>query len=68
MDLRKIADMYIEIPLLIILLYYFYHKEKLTYFEKILYILLTITLFINIILSLEMVRVRYVSWNYFLTG
>ena len=63
MDLRKYTDIYVEIPLMIILLYYFYSKEKHSNLELILYGLVTIVLFINIILSLEMIKVRYVSFN-----
>lgn len=67
MDLRKQTDIYIEIPLMIILIYYFYNKEKHSKFELLLYAIVTIVLFINIILSLELVKIRFVSWNYFLT-
>jgi|TARA_Y100000992_G_C21253303_1_gene487108 hypothetical protein len=67
MDLRKQNDIYIEIPLMIILIYYFYNKEKHSKFELLLYAIVTIVLFINIILSLELVKIRFVSWNYFLT-
>tara|TARA_B100002019_G_C21101627_1_gene513832 strand:- start:269 stop:475 length:207 start_codon:yes stop_codon:yes gene_type:complete len=68
MDLRKQADIYFDIPLMVMLIYYFFNKEKYSNFELILYILVTIVLFINIILSLELIKVRFVSWNYFLTG
>lgn len=67
MDLRKQNDIYIEIPLMIFLIYYFYNKEKHSKFELLLYAIVTIVLFINIILSLELVKIRFVSWNYFLT-
>ena len=63
MDLRKLVDMYLEIPLLIIILYYFYTKDNLINLELLIYGLVTIMLFINIILSLEMIKVRYVSFN-----
>ncbi len=65
MDLRKLVDMYLEIPLLIIILYYFYTKDNLINLELLIYGLVTIMLFINIILSLEMIKVRYVSFNSF---
>jgi len=65
MDLRKQTDIYIEIPLLIIILYYFYNKERLVDIEILIYGLATIVLFINIILSLEIIKVRYVSFNSF---
>lgn len=68
MDLRKQTDMYIEIPIMVMLIYYFYMKENQSNMELILYGLVTIVLFINIILSLELITVRFVSWNYFLTG
>jgi hypothetical protein len=68
MDLRKQTDMYIEIPIMVMLIYYFYMKENQSTMELILYGLVTIVLFINIILSLELITVRFVSWNYFLTG
>jgi hypothetical protein len=65
MDLRKQTDMYIEIPLLLIILYYFYNKERLVGIELLIYGLSTLVLFINIILSLEIIKVRYVSFNSF---
>jgi hypothetical protein len=68
MDLRKQTDMYIEIPIMVMLIYYFYMKENQSIMELILYGLVTIVLFINIILSLELITIRFVSWNYFLTG
>jgi hypothetical protein len=68
MDLRKQADIYFEIPLMVMLIYYFFNKDKYSKFELILYTIVTIVLFINIILSLELIKIRFVSWNYFLTG
>uniref|UniRef100_A0A6C0AY69 Uncharacterized protein n=1 Tax=viral metagenome TaxID=1070528 RepID=A0A6C0AY69_9ZZZZ len=65
MDLRKLVDMYLEIPLLLIIIYYFYTKDNLINLELLIYGLVTIMLFINIILSLEMIKVRYVSFNSF---
>lgn len=65
MDLRKNVDIYLEIPLLIIIIYYFYTKDSLINLELLIYGLVTIMLFINIILSLEMIKVRYVSFNSF---
>lgn len=62
MDLRKQIDIYLEIPLLIIIIYYFYNKDNLINLELLIYGLVTIMLFINIILSLEMIKVRYVSF------
>jgi hypothetical protein len=63
MDLRKQVDIYLEIPLLIIIIYYFYNKDNLIKLELLIYGLVTIMLFINIILSLELIKVRYVSFN-----
>ena len=69
MDLRKLFDKYLGIPLFCFLIYYFYLKKKHTKFEFYLYIFVIIALCIDIILSFELIKTRYVSWNYlFLTG
>lgn len=64
MDLRKFVNKYYDLPLLILLIYYFNNKKR-TKLEDGIFILLIIALCINIILSFELVRTRYVSWNYF---
>lgn len=64
MDLRKFVNKYYDLPLLILLIYYFNNKKR-TKLENGIFILLIIALCINIILSFELVRTRYVSWNYF---
>ncbi len=66
MDLRKIADMYFDIPIFLMLIYYFYNKNKKTSYEKILFILVCIGLFINILLSSNLIKTRYVSWKLFI--
>jgi len=64
MDLRKLVNKYYDLPLLILLVYYF-HNKKRTKIEDGIFILLIIALCINVILSFEIIKTRYVSWNYF---
>ncbi len=63
MDLRKINDLYFGIPLFLILIYYFYEKKKKNKFEKVLLILVIIGFLIDLLLSSNLIRTRYVSWK-----
>lgn len=68
MDLRKMSDMYIDIPLFLLLIYYFYKIKKRNRLEECLFFLIITALLVNILLSFNIIRARYVSWNYFLNG
>ena len=63
MDLRKIADIYGGIPIFLLLIYYFSKKKNKTNFEYVLYLSVSIGFIVDVILSLELVKVRYVTFN-----
>ncbi len=69
MDLRKLINKFYDLPLFLVLIYYFNNIKKRSRLEKAIYILLILALFLNIILSFNLVKARFVTWNYFfLTG
>tara|TARA_Y100000590_G_scaffold247874_1_gene278497 strand:- start:510 stop:728 length:219 start_codon:yes stop_codon:yes gene_type:complete len=65
MDLRKVADIYGGIPIFLLLIYYFSKKNNKTNFEYILYLSVSIGFIVDVILSLELIKVRYVTFNNF---